>query len=89
MVYHAERGNLAVVTGNLKVKYATDFNGELGLAEKFGIEPVNYFPNLKLSFFGTEKRKVSDLVQLADRIRQEPGVSEVSLDLIDRLPSAQ
>jgi hypothetical protein len=89
VVYHAERGNLALVTGNLKVKYAPDFDEGLGLAGKFGMESVSYFPNLKLSFFSTEKRKVSELLQLADRIRQEPGVSEVSLDLIDRLPSVQ
>lgn len=89
MVYQAEQGTLAVVTGNLQVKFLADLDQGAGLAGKFGMESVSYFPNLRLSFFTTEKRSVGELLQLANQIRKEPGVSEVTLDLIERLPSAQ
>jgi hypothetical protein len=89
MVYQADQGALAVVTGNLKVKYDPETDLSAPLAAKYGMDALNYFPEISLSFFVTKKRSVSELLQLAGLIRREPGVREVNLDLIDRLPSVQ
>jgi len=89
MVYQADQGALAVVTGNLKVKYEQNTDLSSHLSTKYGVDALNYFPEIGLSFFVTKKRSVSELLQLAGKIRKEPGVREVNLDLIDRLPSVQ
>ena len=67
----------------------TEIDLRADLAEKFNLEPKSYFPDLKLSFLSAENRSVTELLQMLKKIRSEPEVESVTLDIIERLPAVK
>lgn len=83
LVIDRKTGRLALVTGNLKVKYS----GKVDLKEierRFRLKLLQDFAAIKLVFFRAEDTSVAGLVELSEALRGWQGVERVDLDLLDR-----
>lgn len=82
LVIDRKTGRLALVTGNLKVKYSGELDSK-EIERRFGLKFLQDFAAIKLVFFRAEDTSVAGLVSLSEALREWQGVTRVDLDLLD------
>lgn len=75
--------NVAVLTGAFSVKYrSARVIGEL--SSRYGLNHVQTFDQLQLSYLQSDKNSAEELVQILNQLRSDPRVESADLEMVDK-----